>query len=451
MTETITLKLPKYDNVQEVIPITNLLKLFPGSFLSTVLEQDSKATEIELTMPFLTKEILTFLAEMINTQSIPETLPSNLEDLKKSGDYLGIDILVLLADPLYASFHTQYAMNLLDPTVVNTNYMTILTYTIQHGFTQFLQYILARTNPEDHEEDTTLLGLSVIGNYPVAVRMFLSRGANPKSSSVSQGLIKATFPSSRVQGTHILEHALYADIDIFNVLLHYFPFLPQNFLGSAKFTGRYDIIEMLLDMRLLSIYSLTNALSSLWSAPISFLQKILDAAETTPEDINQAIQNSVVHDLVEPIVFGNSLPTFYQEYPQRTAFFRTIAAHSKAPGWARQVYMAFYYISLGQTEELKGELKAIAIKAHPYIPMFLSAAAIRYNRLDILQHLYTNYLSRDRNFYDHKRLVEIAAYNGFTPIVQYLLTLSKLSKSDRTNALKLAQDRGFTEIAALLR
>ena len=65
--------LPRYD-FYIVVDKTDILNLFPNSLLATILEQDSTATQIELTQSFLTPTILGTLSDIIFFISYPPSM-----------------------------------------------------------------------------------------------------------------------------------------------------------------------------------------------------------------------------------------------------------------------------------------------------------------------------------------------------------------------------------------
>lgn len=210
-----------------------LLSLFPTGLLATTLDLDKSASEIDFDLPFITPEILNFLAEIINNRHIPDTIPDNL---LRTADYLQLDLLSVLSNPEYKNFHLQYPnINLLDKASLDTSptYDQVMTYAIQHQYTELFEYMLENTNGENHVEDARLLGLSVIGNFTEGVRALLQeRKVDPKYVAVPLSIVKDVFPSkageieaSAFMGLgipEVLRYALGSNIDIFNLLLPYF-------------------------------------------------------------------------------------------------------------------------------------------------------------------------------------------------------------------------------------
>lgn len=92
-----TIALPKY-NKGYIFSRDKFLKYFPNSLISNILEQSSD-TDIELTQPFITPDIIDILWYISEKDYIPKISLNIRSELIKAGDYLNMDLLIVIADP----------------------------------------------------------------------------------------------------------------------------------------------------------------------------------------------------------------------------------------------------------------------------------------------------------------------------------------------------------------
>ena len=80
---------------------SKFINTFPNSMITLALQSDEK--EIPLSHPLVTKDILEFLREIMEGRDYPLLSGS----VRKSLDYLGIDLPEFIYDPEYPKFTTD--------------------------------------------------------------------------------------------------------------------------------------------------------------------------------------------------------------------------------------------------------------------------------------------------------------------------------------------------------
>lgn len=133
-----TIFLPIY-NLNHIFNRTKFLSLFPDSLISNVLDLSSDET-IEMTQPCLIPDIIQLLWDIIEHGNYKSYIPS--KDLLKVGNYLNIDLLVILGSPQWKYFNYEFPdINLLGikdaelpfQWAIENNYIPLVTYFIKNG------------------------------------------------------------------------------------------------------------------------------------------------------------------------------------------------------------------------------------------------------------------------------------------------------------------------------
>lgn len=122
------------------------MSIFPGSMIETTLTLCATDMEIELTQPFITPQVINCLWTIIEYgyPTGSELNPKVQEDFRKSADYLGIDILSVIGDPMWPVLIQRYKRNLgledfkrygeaLLDYGIDHNYGTLISYLIENG------------------------------------------------------------------------------------------------------------------------------------------------------------------------------------------------------------------------------------------------------------------------------------------------------------------------------
>lgn len=140
--ETLTITLPKQYYASWTFPKDKVLSMFPQSLISTTLDI-SHEVQIELNHPIMTIQVMNILDTIVNYNTLSKVNPELRSGLASAGDYLGIDLLALIADSRWDVVDTKY--NLLDPLCIKmygkdlfhlalvNNYVLLVDYLIKLG------------------------------------------------------------------------------------------------------------------------------------------------------------------------------------------------------------------------------------------------------------------------------------------------------------------------------
>lgn len=434
----LVLRLPNYNNFSVTIPREQVLNLSSTGLLAQALEIDPTAPEIDITQPFITPEILTFLGAMITTQQIPKSIPDNSKNLALTGDYLGLPILEVIANPEYKVFKNHYPdLDLVrSKPLLNSEllYRQIMIYAIQHKYSELFDYLISITNLQSVDKE--IISLSVIGDFVEGVReMLRERKIDPLTASeVSRETIRVYFPNADPILAYafpisdiptIFQYTLYANIEILNLLLPFIYQPSRGYFNVASIYGRYDIISHLIDVGKASRLDVETVLSSSFRAPREFIEKLLNLPRTKSKDIDDEIRHLLLVGLV-PISTYN-LKIYYEKLPQYNQFFRILVANPKTSQWARNLYTLSYYVATGNLDEVKKLFPSVFRPSsianadlEIRIAPFLLVTTINYDQVDIFQYLLREILKYYPSFYNEnwRDLREIAEYNKSRNILQ---------------------------------
>lgn len=137
--EDITVTLPKRYYASWTLNKARIYSMFPGSLIETTGDLTSD-THIELTQPFLTIDVMNVLETMVTTQKIPEIKASVQSDLVLAGNYLNIDLLVIIGDPKWNLVNLGY--NLLDKNDITTHGRWIFDKAVMYDYVPLIDYVL---------------------------------------------------------------------------------------------------------------------------------------------------------------------------------------------------------------------------------------------------------------------------------------------------------------------
>lgn len=136
-------------------------KEFPESMPISLLEI-TQDTEIPITHPMITEEVLVLLQFILKEKRYP---PVPFE-LKKQLDYLGIDLPEYVYDPSYPKWIKEHPyINLYDFKADGTHsYSMLLSMSRGEEFPPFTRYIFAHTSPKDHQEEDRELFIDIMAS-----------------------------------------------------------------------------------------------------------------------------------------------------------------------------------------------------------------------------------------------------------------------------------------------
>lgn len=207
-----------------------LLSLFPTSLLATTLDMDPDVEVIELSMKFITPEVLDLVRELVETRCTPAHVNDSTQ-LIEAGKYLLMDILIVMGNPKYKEYTEAFPRkNLLDPTY---DVFHRIKYALRTGYASLYTYLYPYVNDDGLRYE--LLTMSVVMNQLDRVKELLSDGTLnitevPIYTSeffTHQGLkvphmVKVSLVAETVSKVNILGYALDASCDLFQYLLDHY-------------------------------------------------------------------------------------------------------------------------------------------------------------------------------------------------------------------------------------
>lgn len=466
----LSIRLPRFENYTVELEKN---RIHQGLFYDT-LQLDPNATELDLEMPFLTPDIIKFAADLLNTGQIPYTVPENKENLRQAAGYLGLDILEVLADPLYPVWRqSNPGINLLDLATLSQGktYLDAMTSAIRSRYTTLFRYILRNTPPMP--VDSTLLPLVVLSNMTDSVRRLLGeRKVDVMTASIPRGRIASIFREAvTVEGRFSLDYwvSVYfqsykkipqayffslnaEDPEIVRIILPYLNPLRIDYFYNALTAKREDIAFQLLRTRQFKITRavLNNFINSFAGVTSpEFLREALDMTVVKPKELDTIFNTFVIDHLQEPRGHMSIVDwdQYYAKYPQLNRELLTFASHRTATAHIRQVYALLSAIS-------RDDLKTVQSLTGPEIIQPLSEfgsllqayirTAVRYGRIEIYRYLLTG-------MGNTQRLYEIAVYNGKLEMLRELFESSPLDSYHRNeyfmgHLIGIAEQKGFREI-----
>lgn len=175
----LVVQLEAYDNREWTFDTERILHLFPESLLARAVELDPTAEVIPIPSRDVTPEGLDYLSLLIRENYPP--VPSH-SDIVSTGRYLGLDVMIVVSDPLYPAFIKQNKdINLLYIKTVSPElYREALEWALKFNYVSLCRYIFDQTDPLLHRHtDAVLLRQASFIGRALIVRMILARGIDP--------------------------------------------------------------------------------------------------------------------------------------------------------------------------------------------------------------------------------------------------------------------------------
>lgn len=170
MTDLVSIRLLPYNNYTITVQRSDLVHLFPTSLFARTLEQDPAATEIEISSPVVTPEILNELHTLYTTRRYEE------QDYRAAAGYLNLPILTVIRDPELMGQVKEEGINIVELDL--DEYETLMEVAILQSQTDMIDYLLAAMPEEMGSEviedkstpDQRLLALAILRNNVYAVK-----------------------------------------------------------------------------------------------------------------------------------------------------------------------------------------------------------------------------------------------------------------------------------------
>lgn len=166
---------------------SKLISLFPNSLFTKTLEQDSTATVIEISVPVVTPRVMDIIKNVIDTGKSPAiTDPVIRQELVKAGDYLNMNYLQVISDPLFPDMLEQYPQfDPINPKVMSNPkaYSILLRYLMSLDRDMedkyISRYLIQHALFDVGAEDQQLLEKAITSRRLDIMELLLKRGADP--------------------------------------------------------------------------------------------------------------------------------------------------------------------------------------------------------------------------------------------------------------------------------
>ncbi len=227
-----TIRLLQYKNYDIHFTRDKFLSHFPNSLISNTLEMTSD-TVIELNKSFITPTTLDILHHINEAWTIPnyEEEPNIRDNLCMTGDYMNIDLLVLIGHERYPVFIEQFPKyDILDlKSIPEDQLQVMLNHSITYKYIPMINYLL------DSEMDPTYGR-----NFPIRLALFYDL------KDIVTRLIKDVRVDPSVEGNYVFRRAcelgyddiadsILAKVDPSNMTLVY-----------ASIVGQIKVVKRLL-------------------------------------------------------------------------------------------------------------------------------------------------------------------------------------------------------------
>ena len=460
----IIFRLSQYNNYEVVIPKDKLLASFPTGLIATTLELDPSATDINIPTAIITPDILDFFQRMVVENKIPDNIPEDIDNIFRAGDYLQLDILQVVADPLYSEFHQLYSdINLLDTQSLNTPeiYNRVLEYALTNHYSSLLDYLFSNTNKGEHKEaDTRGVSIAILSDYMYGVEELLKlRGTGWRGSLVDLSVYRPDLPNVTQLSNMVNKHPEIASLiyviingnwNIMQLLSPYMGRKPRPDLLSiwpiiAGLSQQYPIADNLID-----VYGINNiqqgrdAVEYLWNGPPELIQKIYNSPYVTSDMVELALRRMI-----------NNIQNY--DINILLQYFNIIVTNLKVPQWFP------WYVRM--MNDVKND-ELISLTKDHVSNMFvlpLIYTAIYYNNLKVFPYLLDIFsdLNRRSNTVPFRRNVvqiflEAIKYNR--PEIVIMILNKRFGKLERqwntpglvSDAYNLAQQLNLPEIVNII-
>lgn len=216
MTE-FTITLPEHTHSQ-IYNREKFISVFPESMISILLEQ-SADTEIIITQRFVLPEVLTILHLVIEKGQVTYQPHDELrEDVKKSADYLCIDLLAVVNDPKFQNL--QFVINGIDltsPESIQGHADSLIHHACQAGFVPLLRHLLAHGVDPSLDNDLALRH----AYHSEIIRIILADPRTNPSIYNNSVMIRACDRGDMDLVRRLLAHPrIDASTGFFNVMIH---------------------------------------------------------------------------------------------------------------------------------------------------------------------------------------------------------------------------------------
>ena len=171
-------------------PKDKFISYFPKSMITTILEHDPEVEEIKITHPDVIPEALDILHSLVNREGdVPDTI-NNPEMLMKSGKYLLIDFLLLVANSYWPEVSAKYyPLIWVKPDRIRRVYMEII-HDGMHKNNGILEYLNNFISPDSVKDlDIRLMRNGIINQNEHLVKYCLKR-INPYTDCEDNEFIK---------------------------------------------------------------------------------------------------------------------------------------------------------------------------------------------------------------------------------------------------------------------
>lgn len=244
-TFTINLSLHK-ETPSYVFDKSKFISFFPGSLINTILDVTGENI-IDMTMPFVTPTVMDILQSIIDYGSIPNFFLDtpigfdlNIQsNLIKSGNYLNIDLLVMIGDEKWKDFVAGdwgiSDINILDPADIEADGSWLFKCAIEYNYELLVSHLI------NYGVDPTQV--LKIGDESIDAITYASREGY---LSIVKRLLKderVTLHGSKCIGLA----SRYGETEVVQLLLRHTTSIHKNMaLVEASEHGHLDIVEMLL-------------------------------------------------------------------------------------------------------------------------------------------------------------------------------------------------------------
>lgn len=241
----------------------HFMSLFPNSLIATTVELTGQE-DVPIDKDFITLDIMSFIQRITQNGIIPDTIPQNMG---KAADYLGMDLLLVLADPKWKDFSEFIEGNILDPQDIKTFGKEMFIFSVLNDYPLLMDYLInVGVDPtiivmtEEYggvDYDYNGLMLASMRGYTQIVKRLLS---DPRVSPTGLTLDDVRY------GEPILVAVNGGHTEIIGCLLKHSGLSQEDkewALSAASRQGRQDIVELLLhNMKTISTERIVNPIAS---------------------------------------------------------------------------------------------------------------------------------------------------------------------------------------------
>lgn len=241
------IRIPHSDDASFPFHRPTFLSLFPQSTISSYLTSDPPEHIIVIDNPEITRGSVAFLATMVrdgyvDSGYLPRDFPRITEELRYLGNYLGIEILRVVAPPRYDIYalYQPPNHNLLLREHIQRDYVGLMSIAFLLDFEDLVAYVYHQISPEQPGVDHDAVLVDAI-KYGVALKYW---GYLRKLPFTSGGLDYALDWAVRLDDLNIVK-LLQAQPQPFPKV-NYSPPLMEHHLHTALHRGYRDIVTYIV-------------------------------------------------------------------------------------------------------------------------------------------------------------------------------------------------------------